>query len=133
MRERQRLGQIFIEPQAPGQRARNLRDLERMGKPCAIVIALVKNENLGLVLETAECGGVDDTVAIAAKGAAAGAGWLGVKPAAACFRVAGIGRTGNGHIYWSIPRRPSNWPSVPPHLTIVLAVLQSDRLDSESR
>ena len=34
VRERQRLGQILVEPQPPGQRTRDLRDLECMGQPC---------------------------------------------------------------------------------------------------
>ena len=105
--ERERLGQILVEPQPPGQRARDLRNLERMGKPCPIVIALVKNENLGLVLEAPERGGMDDAVAIAPKGAAACAWRLGIKPTAACLRVAGIWRTGNSQIHWSAPHRPA--------------------------
>src|SRR6516165_6969281 len=48
VRKRQRLGQVLIEPQPPGQRSRNLRDLERMGQPSAIMVALVRNKNLGL-------------------------------------------------------------------------------------
>ena len=83
VRERQRLGQVLIEPQLPGQSARNLRDLERVGQPSAIMVALVKNKNLGLVLETAKRGGVDDAVAIAPKCAAACAWRLGIEPAAA--------------------------------------------------
>ena len=83
VRKRQRLGQVLIEPQPPGQRSRNLRDLERMGQPSAIMVALVRNKNLGLVPETAKRGGVDDAVAIAPKCAAACAWRLGIKPAAA--------------------------------------------------
>ena len=47
------------------------------------MVALVEHEYLGLVLEAAEGGRMDDAVAIAAKGAAAFAGRLGVQPAAA--------------------------------------------------
>ena len=56
------------------------------------MVALVEDEHLGLVLEAAEGGRVDDAVAIAAEGAAAFAGGLGMEPAAALRRVAGIGR-----------------------------------------
>jgi hypothetical protein len=47
------------------------------------MIAFVKDENLGLMLEAAERGGMDDAVAIAAKAAAGFARRLGKKPAAA--------------------------------------------------
>ncbi len=53
------------------------------------MIAFMENEHLRLVGEPPEGGGMDDAVAIAAKGAARRAGWLGVEPAAAC---AWIGR-----------------------------------------
>ena len=92
--QRQRLGEIFVEAEHPRQRARDLRDFERVGQPGAVMVALVEDENLGLVLEPAERGRVDDAVAIAAEGAAAFAGRLGMKPAAARGRVAGIGRAG---------------------------------------
>src|ERR1700746_151298 len=88
--ERRPLGKTLVEPQPPGQRARNLRHLKRMGQPCPIVIALVKNEDLSLMLEAAKRGGMDDAVAIAPKDAAACARRLGVKPGAALFRGAGL-------------------------------------------
>ena len=81
--ERQRLGKIFVEPQPPRQRARDLRHFERMGEPGAVMVAFVEHENLGLVLEPAERGRVNDAVAVAAKRAAASARRLGIKPAAA--------------------------------------------------
>jgi hypothetical protein len=46
------------------------------------VIALVENEDLRFMLEPAECGGVNDAVAVPPKRAAALAGWLVVEPAA---------------------------------------------------
>ena len=58
------------------------------------MVALVEDENLGLVLEPAEGGRVDDAVAVAAEGAAAFAGGLGVEPAAALLRIAGVRRAG---------------------------------------
>src|SRR5579872_4123332 len=66
------------------------------------MVALVKDEDLGLVLEAAESRGMDDAVAIAAERAAAFARRLGMKAAAAPFRVARIGRTGNGEIHWPL-------------------------------
>ncbi len=93
--ERQRLGQILIEPQPPRQRASNLGDFKRMGEARAIMVALVENENLGFVLEPAEGSGVNDAVTIAAKGASGLARRLGMQSAAAEFRIARIRCTGN--------------------------------------
>ena len=86
--QRQRLGQIFVDAERARQRPRHLRDFERMGEPGAVVVALVEHENLGLVLEAAEGGRMDDAVAVAAEGAAALADRLGVQPAAALPRIA---------------------------------------------
>ena len=88
--ERQRLGQILIKPQPPRQRAGNLGDFKSMGEPRAIMVAFVKNENLGFMLEPAEGSGMDDAVAIAAKAATGLARRLGMQPAAAAFRIACI-------------------------------------------
>ena len=90
--QRQRLGEVLVEAERAGQRARDLRDFERVGQPRAVMIALVEHEHLGLVLEAAEGGRMDDAVAVAAKRAAAFAGRLRMKPAAALARIAGIGR-----------------------------------------
>ncbi len=88
--KRQRLGEILVEAEPPGDRARDLGDFERMGEPGSIVVALVEDENLGLMLEAAESGRMNDAVAIAAEGAAASALRLGMQPAAASRRIAGI-------------------------------------------
>ena len=63
--QRQRLGEILVEPQRAGQRAGDLRHLDRVGQPRAVVVALVRDEDLRLVLEAAEGGGMDDAVAVA--------------------------------------------------------------------
>ena len=91
VRQRQRLGEILVEPQPAGERARNLRDFKRMGEPRAIVIAFVENENLSLMLKAAERRCMDDAVAVAAKRAAAFAGRLQMKAPTALARVAGVG------------------------------------------
>src|SRR6516165_12815089 len=51
MGERQRLGQILVEPERARERAGDLGDLERMGQTGAKVVALVKDKDLGLVRE----------------------------------------------------------------------------------
>src|ERR1700682_3424119 len=90
--ERQRLGQILVEAEAACECAGYLRDLQRVGEPRAVVVALVRDEDLGLVLEAAKSGGVDDAVAVAAEFAPRQAFLLGHKPAA---RARGIGRIRN--------------------------------------
>ncbi len=94
MRQRQGLGEVLVEPQPPRQGARHLGHFERVGEPCAVVIALVEHEDLRLVLQPAERSRMDDAVAIAAEGAAAPARRLGVEPAAAQVGVARIKRAG---------------------------------------
>jgi hypothetical protein len=59
------LGEILVEAEGAGQRARHLGGLHRVGEPRAVVVALVVDEDLRLVLETPEGGGVDDAVAVA--------------------------------------------------------------------
>ena len=50
MRQRQRLRQILIQTELPGQRAGDLCHFERVGQPGAVMIALVEHEDLGFVL-----------------------------------------------------------------------------------
>ena len=65
-----RLGQVLVEAQRPRHGPRDLRDLERVGEPRAVVIALGRDEHLRLVLEAPERLGVDDPVAVALEGRA---------------------------------------------------------------
>ncbi len=104
---RQRLGFVLClgESKPSRQCAGDLRDFERMRKPGAVVVALVENEDLGLVLETAERGRMDDTVAIAAKSAPRPALGLGMKPATAPLRIAGVRRMCRGSVH-GIPGAP---------------------------
>ena len=91
MGERQRLGQVLVEPERAGERAGDLGHFERVGEPGAEMIALVKDEDLRLVGEPAERGRMDDAVAIAAERIAGGRRRLAVEPAAALGRVGRIG------------------------------------------
>ena len=65
--ERDGLGQLLVQPEHLRDGARNLRDLERVREPGAIVIAGRREEDLRLVLEAAKRLAVDDAVAIALK------------------------------------------------------------------
>jgi hypothetical protein len=57
-------GEIFVQTQGLGNGAGNLRNLKRMGETRAIVIAVRRQENLRLMLETAKGFAVDDAVSI---------------------------------------------------------------------
>src|SRR5918997_494958 len=63
--EPDRLREVLVETQRAGDRARDLRGLERVRQPRAVVIALGRDEHLRLVLEPAERLAVDDPVAVA--------------------------------------------------------------------
>ena len=65
--ERDRFGQLLVQPQHLGDRARDLRHLERVRQPRAVVIAGRREEHLRLVLQPAERLAVDDAVAVALK------------------------------------------------------------------
>ena len=65
--ERDRFGELFVQPQDLGDRPRDLRHLERVRQPRAVVVAGRREEDLGLVLEPAKRLAVDDAIAIALK------------------------------------------------------------------
>src|SRR5271167_2288485 len=72
--KRQRLGEVLVEVKRAGERAGDLRNLERVGEPRAVMVAFIEHEYLGLVLEAAKGTRVDDAVAVAPKRTAAFAG-----------------------------------------------------------
>src|SRR5262249_44223109 len=63
--EADRLDEILVQLERARDRARDLRDLERVREPRAIQIALVVHEHLRLVDEPAERGCVDHAIAVA--------------------------------------------------------------------
>jgi hypothetical protein len=97
MGQRQRLGEVLVEPELAGQRTGDLRDLKRMGQPGAVMIALVEHKNLRLVLQAPERGGMDHPIAIPPERAAGLARRLGKQPPLAGIGVAGIKRAGGSH------------------------------------
>ena len=88
MREADRLGQILVEAQRAAGVAGDLRHFQAVGQPGAVMVALVIDEDLGLVLQAAERGRMDDAVAVALKRRAHVVLRLGVEPAAALLRLA---------------------------------------------
>ena len=68
VRQRNGLDQFLVEAQRPGNRARDLRNLQGMGQPRAKQIAFMVDKDLGLVDQAPKGAGVDDAIAIALKG-----------------------------------------------------------------
>ena len=92
MRKRKRLGEIIVEAERAGKRARDLTHFERVGEPGAEMVALVRNEDLRLVGEPPEGRAMDDAVAIALKYRARWRMRLGDQPSAASRRIGGVRR-----------------------------------------
>jgi hypothetical protein len=63
--EADRLGEILVQPQRTGDRARDPARLERVRQTRAVVVSFRRDEDLRLVLEPPEALGVDDPVAVA--------------------------------------------------------------------
>ena len=87
MRQPDRLGEVLVETERAGDRPGDLRDFEAVGQAGAEMVALVIDEDLGLVLQPAECGRMDDAVTVALKRRPHVAFRLRVEPAAALFGV----------------------------------------------
>jgi len=92
MGKRKRLGEIVVEAERTGKRARDLTDFERMGEPGAEMVALVRNEDLRLVGQPPERRAMDDAVAIALKYRARWRMRLRDQPSAASRRIGGVMR-----------------------------------------
>ena len=92
VREHDRLGQILVRAERARDRARDLRDLERVRESIAEVIALVSTEDLGLVLQAAEGARVQHAVAIALERGAVGVRRLRLDAAARLARAQRVGR-----------------------------------------
>ena len=63
--ERNGFGEVFVEVERARDGASNLADFEGVGESGNIVVAEWGDEDLGLVLEAAECLAVEDAVAVA--------------------------------------------------------------------
>src|SRR5205085_10854752 len=62
--QRNGLGQLFVQPQHLRNRARDLRDLQRVRQARPIVVAGGRKEDLRLVFQPAERLAVNDAIAI---------------------------------------------------------------------
>ena len=65
--EPDRLGQVLVQPQRPGDGAGDPARFEGVGEAGAVVVALRGDEDLGLVLEPPKGLRMDDPVAVALK------------------------------------------------------------------
>ena len=61
-------GQALVERKTDGNGARNLCNLKRMSKACAVMVAVRREEDLRFMLETAERAAMNNPVAVALKG-----------------------------------------------------------------
>ena len=62
-----RLREILVQRESPGDRSRNLGHLERVGEPGAVMVACGQHEHLRLVLQAPEGLAMDDPVTITLK------------------------------------------------------------------
>jgi len=74
MGQAQRLGQILVQPQRPGDHPADLRYLKAVGQADAVMVAIGRDEHLGLVAQAPEGDRMDDPVAVALEIAARAAG-----------------------------------------------------------
>ena len=123
---RDRLHQVLVQLERPRDGARQGRDLERVGEAGAVVVARRGDEDLGLVLQAAERGRVQDAVAVALEGrpervrllGALADGAVGARRARAEGRLAAAGGQnpngiGNTHGPGTPPAGPPSSPTVP--------------------
>src|SRR5688500_10115306 len=65
MRQSNGFNQVFVKAQIAGNRAADLRDFETVRQARAEQVSLVIDENLGLVFEPPESGGMNDAIPVA--------------------------------------------------------------------
>ena len=81
VRQHDRFGEIFVEPECSGDRASDLRRLDRMRQSISVVVLFEMNEDLRLELETPEGTRMNDPVPVALKRGPIGMGLLRHKTA----------------------------------------------------
>jgi Holliday junction resolvasome RuvABC endonuclease subunit len=67
MRQRNSFYQVFMQAQIPCNAPADLGDFDAVGESRAEQVALMVHENLSLVFQPTESGGMDDAVAVALK------------------------------------------------------------------
>ena len=94
MRQRERLGQILVQPEQPRDHSSDLRHLQAVRQPGAVEIPVGGDEHLRLGAQAAERGRVDDPVAVALERAAGAARLAARRGELAPAAVRGIGCVG---------------------------------------
>ena len=89
VRQRNRLHQVFIEPEGTGDRAPQLRHLQRVCQPRAKQVTFVVQKHLRFVHQPTKCGAMNDAVAVALVLAARGRRLLCITTSARLRRIAG--------------------------------------------
>src|SRR5271165_1393141 len=87
--EGQRFHQVGVESKLRGNRARDLRDFNRMGEAVAEVVGVAARENLSFRFQPAEGAGMNDAVPVALKVIAVGMSGLGMAASAGVFDADG--------------------------------------------
>ena len=83
--ERKRFRQLGVQAQRGGNRASDLRDLQRVRQAIAEMIRIPRGEDLGFGFQASERPGMNDSVAVARVHTAVGMRGLRVAPAAGLF------------------------------------------------
>ena len=65
VRKAQSFGEVLVEPERPGDRAADLRDFDAVGQAHTKMVAVGRDEHLGLVPQSPESDRMDDPVAVA--------------------------------------------------------------------
>ena len=105
MGKRDGLGEILIKLEAPGNRTRDLGDLQGVGQPRPVMVTACGPEDLGLVHQAAKRPAVDDAVPVTLKLGAIAASRFGKTATAACTSVACIGGWVHGPVVTPSPAR----------------------------
>src|SRR5690606_37633365 len=102
VRQAERFGQVLVETQSSREYAADLCHLEAVRQPHAKMIAIGRDEDLGLAGQAAEGDRMDDPVAVALEFAARSAAALVALREFAPARRGGIGSVGRaGHGAWA--------------------------------
>ena len=92
-----RLGEVRLESKCGRDGTGDLGHLKGMGQPRPVVVALVGHEDLGLLLEPPEGGGVDDPVTVPGEGRAGPALRFDMPATAGGGGALGVGGAGDRH------------------------------------
>ena len=90
VRQGNRFSQVFIQPQAAGQHARDLSDLQGVRQPGTKQVALVVDEHLRLVFQPTKSPGMDNAIAVTLERVAVARCGFGVTPPTALAGTTGV-------------------------------------------